>query len=182
MTRDLRWRILTLQVIVTIVFAFSAGVCYWAHGFTHDQVSSQLSSQQIVFPAANSAAIKALPAADQAAMIPYAGQTMTTGDQAHAWAEHFMAVHLSEMGGTYDQYSTKAMAEQSTNPTKYAADENMVQTVFRGDTLRSLLNQAWAFWFVGDIALYAGIGLTVAAIAVFCSMLFELFIAKPKTA
>lgn len=180
MTKDLRWRIIALQVVVTIVFAFGAGIGFWAHNFTHDQVSSQLSAQQIVFPAANSAAITALPAADASAMTQYAGQTMTTGDQAHTYAENFIKVHLGIIGQgkTYDYFSGKSIAEAKSNPTQSAADEATTLTLFRGDTLRSLLDQAWAFWFVGDIALYAGIGLVVATVAAFLSLIFEVFVAR----
>src|SRR5690242_13502107 len=109
MNKDLRWRVIALQVVLTIVFAFGAGVCYWAHSFTQDQIRSQLVEQQIVFPAANSGAITALPATDASAMTQYAGQTMTNGYQAHAYAEHFIAVHLKEIGQgkPYDYYSGK---------------------------------------------------------------------------
>ncbi len=182
MTKDLRWRIVALQAVMVVVFAFGAGIGFWAHNFTHDQVGSQLSEQQIVFPAANSAAITSLPSADGSAMAQYAGQTMTTGYQAHAYAEHFIAVHLKEIGQgkTYDYYSGKSIAEATTNPKQSAADEATTLTLFRGDTLRSLLDQAWAFWFIGDIALYAGIGLVVVAAAIFLSLLFEVFVAPKR--
>jgi len=178
-TRDLRWRILVLQVIVTVVFAFSAGVCVWAHNFTHDEVTTQLTQQGITMPTA--AAFSKMATADQDALRPYAGQLMTNGDQARAFAEHYIAIHLSNMGGTYEHFSGLAMAEQKTNPTQWAKDNNMALQIFRGDTLRTMLNTAWAFWFVGQIALYAGIGLAVAAVAVLLSLLYELFVAKPKT-
>ena len=49
-------------------------------------------------------------------MIPYlekyAGQQMTTGAQAEAYANHFIAVHLQEIGKgqTYSELSGAAMA------------------------------------------------------------------------
>jgi hypothetical protein len=49
-------------------------------------------------------------------MLPYlkqyAGQQMLTGQQAEAYADHFIAVHLSEMpyGGVYSKISTAALA------------------------------------------------------------------------
>jgi hypothetical protein len=176
MTRDIRWRILSLQIVAILVLGFCAGVGYWAHNFTHDQVTAQLSEQQIVFPPISSAAIKALPAADASAMSQYAGQTMTTGDQAHVWANSFIAVHLKGIGAgkTYDYYSGKAIAETKTNPKQSAIDNGIALTLFRGETLRSLLLQAWAFWFAGTLAFYAAIGLTVGAGAVFLAFLFEL--------
>jgi hypothetical protein len=180
MTREIRWRILTLQIVVTLVLVFGAGVAYWAHSFTHDQVQSQLVSQQIVFPAATSPAIKALPAADAAAMTRYAGQTMTTGYQAETWANHFIAVHLKEIGQgkTYDYWSGKALADKP-NSAQYNKDNGIALTLFRGETLRSLLLNAYAFWFVGDLALYAGIGMTIGTIVVFMAFLYEL-VAEPK--
>jgi hypothetical protein len=180
MTREIRWRILTLQIIVTLVLAFAAGVGYWAHSFTHDQVSSQLSAQQIVFPAATSPAIKALPAADASAMKQYSGQTMTTGYQAETYANHFIAVHLKEIGQgkTYAYWSGVAL-NPTTPKAQAAAAEATALTLFRGETLRSLLLNAWAFWFVGDLALYAAIGLTVGALVVFLAFLYELLV-EPK--
>jgi hypothetical protein len=178
MTQDIRWRILSLQVVVILVLAFCAGIGYWAHSFTHSQVSSQLTEQQIVFPPASSGAVQSLPIADATAMSQYSGQTLTTGDQAHVWANSFIAVHLQKIGAgkTYSYYSGKALAEQTTNPKQYAVDTGIALTLFRGETLRSLLLQAWAFWFVGTLALYAAIGLTAGAGIAFLAFLFELLI------
>ena len=176
MTREIRWRILTLQVIAILVLAFVAGVGYWAHSFTQDQVRTQLSEQSIVFPPANSPAIKALPVADANEMKQYAGQTMTTGNQAKVYAQNFIAVHLKEIGQgkTYSYWSGKALTEERTNPKQFAIDNGIALALFRGETLRSLLLNAWAFWFVGDLALYAALGLTLAAIVVFLAFLYEL--------
>lgn len=177
MTSEIRWRILTLQVIMTLILAFGAGMAYWAHNFTHDQVQSQLAEQQVVFPPGNSPAIKALPSADASAMTQYGGQTMTTGDQAQVYANHFIAVHLKEIGQgkTYAYWS--GLSQKNPTNQKY---NGITQTLFRGETLRSLLLQAWAFWFVGSLALYAAIGMTLAAIAVFLAFLFELVIVPKR--
>jgi hypothetical protein len=182
MTHELRWRIITLQIVGTLVLAFCAGVGYWAHNFTHDQVASQLSEQQITFPVASSPALTSLPAANASAMRQYAGQTMTTGDQAHTYANNFIAVHLKEIGQgkTYSYWSGKALTEEKTSPKQFAIDNGIALTLFRGETLRSLLLQAWAFWFAGTLALYAAIGLTFGAIVVFLALLFELFVAPAR--
>jgi hypothetical protein len=182
MTREIRWRILTLQIVVTLVLAFAAGVAYWGHTFTHTQVTNQLTSQQIVFPPATSPSIKALPAADARAMTQYAGQQMTTGYQAETWANHYIAVHLKEIGAgkTYAYYSGKALTEEKTNPKQFAIDNGIALTLFRGETLRALLLNAYAFWFIGDLALYAAIGLTVGALVAFLAFLFELLIVPKR--
>ena len=174
MTADIRWRIIVLQVILVVALAFTSGFCYWAANFTHSYVHNELVSQQITFPTANSASLKALPAADASAMLPYAGQQMQNGDQAKAWADHYIAVHLREIGGgkTYSQVSALSMAQPQNT-----ALANEVQTLFRGETLRGLLLNAWGWWTVGTYALYAAVILTVATVAVFLALVYEVFLA-----
>ena len=70
-------------------------------------------------------------------MIPsvsqYAGQQLVTGQQAEAYADHFIAVHIATMTGgkTYAQLSAASLAQPSN--TKLAGE---VATVFKGETLR----------------------------------------------
>jgi hypothetical protein len=63
-------------------------------------------------------------------------------------------VHLKEIGGgqTYSELSAKSLA----NP-KDEALAGQVATMFKGETLRGLLLNAYAFWKVGQIALVASI-------------------------
>jgi hypothetical protein len=168
--------VLSLQVVLVIVFAFVAGFLYWAADFTHSYVHDQLTAQKITFPAASSPALTALPAADAQAMRQYAGQALDNGDEAKTYADHFIAVHLRGIAGgkTYSEASAASLA----NPHD-AALAAQVQTLFRGETLRGLLLNAWGWWTVGTYALYAAIGLTVAAIVVFLAFLYELLLA-PK--
>src|SRR5215469_18770310 len=90
---------------LTALLLVAGGLLTWGHSVVANDVHNQLAVQKIVFPAASSPEIKALPAADAAAMTAYAGQTMTTGAQAQTYADHFIAVHLGEIGGgkTYSQ-------------------------------------------------------------------------------
>ena len=87
-------------------------------------------------------------------MGAYAGQTLTTGAQAKTYADHFIAVHLAEMGHgqTYSQLSAQSLAQP-----KNIALAGLVQTVFRGTTLRSMLLEAYGFWQFGQIALIGAI-------------------------
>ena len=55
---------LTLAAVLLV----AGGLLMWGHVFTASEVHSQLAAQKIVFPAANSPEIKALPAGDAAAM------------------------------------------------------------------------------------------------------------------
>jgi heme exporter protein D len=182
MTRELKWRIITLQIVLVVLLAGVSGLLFAAANFDHSTVQSELSAQQIVFPAADSASVKALPAADAAAMAQYAGQTLTTGDQAAVWANNFIAVHLKEIGQgkTYDYYSGKSMGEAKTNPTLSAADQNTALTLFRGEALRSMLLQAWGFWTMGTYAFYAAIAVAIAAVAVLGALIYELRVAPRR--
>ena len=148
-------------LLLAVVLAVAGALLIWAYSFVNSQVSSELAAQKIVFPAANSAAIKELPPADAAAMSKYAGQLMTTGAQAQTYADHFIAVHLNKIGGgkTYSQLSAEALA----NPSN-ASLQTQVDTVFKGETLRGLLLNAYAFWQMGQIALIGGIVALVAAV------------------
>jgi hypothetical protein len=162
--------IMTASGIAIAAVLIVAGVLLtWGHNFVTSDVHNQLSAQKIVFPPANSPAIKALPKADATAMKKYAGQLMTTGAQAETWADHFIAVHLREIGGgqTYSQLSAKSLA----NP-KNAALAAQVQTVFRGETLRGLLLNAYGFWQMGQIMLIgAYVAFAAAALMLILSVL-----------
>jgi hypothetical protein len=137
-------------LVLAVVLAVAGGLALWGHNFVDSQVSSQLAAQKIVFPTRGNAEFKALPAADAAAMGQYAGQPMTTGAQAKVYANNFIAFHLSKMGGTYSQLSAKSLAQPGN-----AKLAGLVDTVFKGTTLRGMLLNAYAFWQMGVIALWA---------------------------
>jgi hypothetical protein len=173
MTTAMRWRVIVLQVGLIGILAFCAGFLFWGNAFIHNQISTELTAQQISFPAASDKSIGALPSADAAAMTAYAGQQLTTGEQAQVYANHFIAVHLNEVAGgqTYSQMSAKAMA----NPTDQKI-AGQVATLFKGETLRGLLLNAYGWWTIGTYALFAAIGLAVAAFAVLVALAFEVVV------
>ncbi|HEY8738212.1 MAG TPA: hypothetical protein VIO62_14355 [Candidatus Dormibacteraeota bacterium] len=174
MTTGMRWRVLVLQAGLIGILVFCAGFLFWGNSFIHDQISTELKAQQIYFPPANSPAIASLPSADATAMNVYGGQQLTTGAQAQVYANSFINVHLSEVAGgqTYAQVSTKAQANPT--DTKLAGQ---VQTLFRGETLRGLLLNAYGWWTIGTYALYAAIGLALAAFVVLGALALEIFLA-----
>jgi hypothetical protein len=124
----------------------------WAFSFTSSNVHNQLAQQKITFPALLSSEL-ATPQIGPY-LNQYAGKQLLTGPQAEAWADHFIPVHLENIDGgkTYSQLSAEAQADPTN--TKLAAQ---VDTVFRGTTLRGLLLEAYAFWKMGQIALFAAI-------------------------
>ena len=147
-------------LVLAAVLLVAGGLLMWGYSFANGQVHDQLIAQKIVFPATGNPEFKALPAADQAAMGAYAGQTLTTGAQAKTYADHFIAVHLAEMGHgkTYSQLSAASLAQP-----KNTALAGLVQTVFRGTTLRSMLLEAYGFWQFGQIALFGAIASFIGA-------------------
>ena len=147
-------------VTLAVVLAIAGGLMFWAHSFVQDQVTTQLSAQKIYFPPKGSDALASKEIGPY--LNQYAGQQLTTGTQAQAYADHFIAVHLQEMTGgqTYAQLSAKAMAQP--NNEKLAG---LVATVFKGETLRGLLLNAYAFGQMGTIALWGAIVSFVGAAA-----------------
>jgi hypothetical protein len=143
-------------VVMTIVLVVAGVLLMWGHNFANDNVHSQLAQQQIYVPAAGSSALASPKIGPY--MNRYAGQEVLSGPAAKAYADHFIAVHLSEMpyGGVYSKVSAAAMAapKGSAQATQLAATE---ATVFQGTTLRGLLLEAYAFWEMGQIALIAAI-------------------------
>jgi len=147
----------SVGLVLAIILLSAGGLLTWASSFIGDQVKTQLSQQQIFFPPKG-------PATASPEIGPflnqYAGQQMLTGQQAEAYANHFIAVHLKAIGGglTYAQLSTKAKAAPT--DTKLAGT---VETMFKGETLRGLLLNAYAFGTMGTIAGIAAIGAFIGA-------------------
>jgi hypothetical protein len=139
-------------LVIAVVLLAVGGLMVWGHVYIDHQVHNQLASQKIFFPPKGS---KAIAGPQFVAMQKYAGQELTTGAQAQTYANHFIAVHLSEVAGgkTYSQVSTAAMAAP-TNTTL----QGQKTTLFQGTTLRGLLLNAYAF---GTMATIAGIGAIV---------------------
>jgi hypothetical protein len=144
-------------LFLALVLVVAGSLLTWANHFVGNQVTTQLSAQKIFFPPKGS---PATAGPQFAQMRQYAGQQLTTGAQAQVYANHFIAVHLSEVAGgkTYAQLSTAAQAD----PTN-AALSGQVATMFKGETLRGLLLNAYAFGTMGTIAGIAAIAAFIAA-------------------
>jgi hypothetical protein len=149
-------------MFLAVILVAMGGLLLWGSTYIHNQVTSQLAAQKVYFPPASAFAHPKAGTEITPSMIPsvsqYAGQQLLTGQQAEAYANNFIAVHLREIGAgkTYAQLSTEAMALSPTS-SKYTAVEAQVQTVFRGDTLRSMLLNAFSWWKVSQIAYIASL-------------------------
>jgi hypothetical protein len=145
-------------IVVVVIFLIAGGLMLWGHSFVNSNVHSQLAQQQVYFPPKAAFAHPKAGTEITPSMIPsvsqYAGQQLLTGPQAKAYADHFIAVHLSNMPyhGVYSKVSAASMAQP-----KNTQLQQLTQTVFRGTTLRGLLLEAYAFSTIGTIMLWGAI-------------------------
>jgi hypothetical protein len=143
---------------VAAILLVAGGLLTWGSAYVHNTVQGQLSAQQIFFPPKAAFANAKAGTEITPSMIPsvsqYAGQQMLTGQQAEAYADHFIAVHLAEIGGgkTYSQLSTEAQAQP-----KNTVLAGEVATVFKGESLRSMLLNAYGWWKVSQITYIAAL-------------------------
>src|SRR5215475_12571537 len=135
-----------------IVLLGMGGLMLWGSAYVHNTVQGQLAAQQITFPPAAAFAHPKAGTEITPSMIPsvsqYAGQQLLTGQQAEAYADHFIAVHIATMTGgkTYAQLSAQAMTQPGN-----AKLQGEVATVFKGESLRSMLLNAYGWWKVSQI-------------------------------
>jgi len=118
--------------------------------FAKNYVHNQLGQQKITFTPANF--LKANE--NDPCLKKYAGQPMTNGKQAECYANHYIAVHLSEVnnGQTYAQTSNALRALPNQTSPQAQALSAKVDTLFRGETLRGLLLTSYGFSIFGDRA------------------------------
>src|SRR5260370_1133680 len=81
-----------------IVLLAVGGLVLWGSAYVHNTVQGQLAAQQITFPPAAAFAHPQAGAEITPSLVPrvspYAAQPLLTGQQAQAYADHFIALHL----------------------------------------------------------------------------------------
>jgi hypothetical protein len=144
-------------LLLAVVLLVAGGLLTWASSFASGQVHDQLAMQDITMPAKAQLETKA----QHDALDQYAGQKMTTGAQAKAFADQYILVHMNAAGGgkTYEEVSGEYIAlsdaqKASPDGQKLGA---LRQTLFMGNTLRGELLTAYAFDTLAGIAFYAAI-------------------------
>jgi hypothetical protein len=137
-------------LVVAAVLLTASGLLFWAHTFVDDNVRTQLAAQKIFMPKAGTDAMNDPQVKPY--LSKYAGQQVVDGAQAKAFADHYIAVHLNEATGnrTYSELSAASRQDPDN-----AELQGLVQTSFRGETLRGLLLNAYAFWKMGQVAFIA---------------------------
>lgn len=161
--------------IVTVVLLVAGGLLTWGNRFADDYVGRELASQNISFPDA-----AALTAEGRDDLLGYAGEQVTTGREAEAYAG-YIGGHLegtadgatyADLGGPEREAKAAVQAaiddgapQATIDELQADADEITAQrnTLFKGETLRGLLLSTYAWSTVGMIAGIAAIGAFVAA-------------------
>jgi hypothetical protein len=152
-------------VIAAIVFAVAGGLLTWGATFANDYVHDELSSQRVFFP--DEASLREEGRDD---LVRHAGQQVTTGTEAEAYAS-YIGGHLEGIadGKTYAEIDDRGAAqavvdarESGASAAEIAdlqatADELKAQrdSLFRGETLRGLLLSTYAWSTIGRIAAIA---------------------------
>ena len=178
-----------LLLVVGLVFTSNAN-------FANNYVSQQLSEQKITFKTADTLTAEEK---QQACLVTYAGQPLTTGKQAECYANNFINVHLSgiaggktyaELGDVQTQLRTQIADAQKTNASNLADLQKQLadattnrETVFKGETLRGLLLTSFGFSQFGEKAAQAATVAYLAAGLMFLLGLLGLIhaVRTPKT-
>jgi hypothetical protein len=137
---------LVVAALILVVGLVLQNQANFAKNYVHDQ----LAAQQIYF--APAAALK--PNENNLCLKENAGQQLVTGKQAECYANHYIAVHLSEVndGKTYAQTSTALRALPDQTSAEAKALSAKTQVLFQGETLRGLLLTSYGFSIFGDRA------------------------------
>lgn len=148
--------------ITTVILFAAGGLLMWGANFTDDYVYDELSSQNIYFP--DEASLRAEGRDD---LVEHAGEQVTTGKQAEAYASYIDG-HLDGIadGQTYSEIDDRGAAAAVTEAEEAGASEAEIaelqatadqlsaqrDTLFKGETLRGLLLSSYAWSTIGTIA------------------------------
>ena len=167
----------TLDLVVSVGGLLLAGLLLVAGlvftsnaSFASTYVRDQLSEQKISFKTADTLTAEEK---QQACLVEYAGQPLTTGKQAECYANNFINLHLSgiaggktyaELGDVQTQLRAQIADAQKTNAANLADLQKQLtdttanrETVFKGETLRGLLLTSYGFSELGAKAALAGL-------------------------
>ncbi len=167
--------LVALGGVAALVLVVAGGLLTWGNRFADDYVGRELSSQNITFPDAAS-----LEEEGRTDLLGYAGEQVTTGGEAEAYAS-YIGGHLEGIadGATYadlgqpQRAAAAAVQDAIDNGEPPATIDELQATadsisgqrdsLFRGETLRGLLLSTYAWSTIGMIAGIAAIVCFVAA-------------------
>ena len=155
--------------VLTAVFIVVGALAVFGGNFGRDNVTDRLEPQKVQFPPT-----EAMSPAELDEVGDFAGQQVVNGEQAEAYSR-YIGLHLAEVneGATYAETSSAAR-EEGIEPELAAELQGKADTLFKGETLRSILLNAYGWWTVATIAVYAGYAMVAAGIllAVFAALGF----------
>ncbi|NHI20643.1 hypothetical protein H9L10_07425 [Phycicoccus endophyticus] len=150
-------------LIIAAILLVAGGLLTWASTFATSTVHDQLAAQEITMPEGDQLTTDEM----KDHLSQYAGQELTTGAQAKAYADYYIQAHMDESSGgkSYSEISGEYMAAVASDPTAEATQDlgQLRQTLFMGTTLRGMLLNAYAFGTIGLIAMWAAIAAFVGA-------------------
>jgi len=185
--------LVAVGAVVAIVLAVAGGLLLWGHNFADDYVGRELSSQNVSFPDA-----AALQEEGRSDLLGYAGEQVTTGDEAEAYAS-YIGGHLegvadgatfADLGGPEREAKAAVQAAIDEGAPPATVDElqatadgisNQRNTLFKGETLRGLLLSTYAWSTIGSIAGIAAI-VAYAATAVMAVLVVLGLVHRHRTA
>ena len=137
--------------VIAVAMIVLGGFAIYGGNFGRDNVQTRLEPQNITFPP-----FDAMTPSEQQEVGTFAGQQVTNGAQAEAFSR-YIGGHLALVndGKTYAETSSAARAE-GLDPAVAADLQVKADTLFKGETLRSILLNAYGWWTVATIALFAG--------------------------
>jgi hypothetical protein len=145
--------------VVAVVLIVLGAMAIYGGNFGRQNVRDRLVPQHIAFPPA-----EAMTPQERTEIGTFAGLQVENGVQAEAFSR-YIGGHLREVneGATYSETSAAAR-EEGLDP-KVAADlQGKADTLFKGESLRAMLLNAYGWWTVATIALWAGVAMVIAGL------------------
>jgi hypothetical protein len=145
--------------VIAAILIVLGGSAIYVGNFGQDNVRDRLAPEHISFPAAD-----AMTPQEFAEVGDHAGASVDTGGEAEAFSR-YIGLHLSEVNGgaTYSETSAAAR-EEGLAPDVAAELQGKADTLFKGEMLRSTMLNAYGWWTVSTIAVYAGYAMVLAGL------------------
>jgi len=159
--------------VVAVALIGLGGAAIFGGSFALDNVRDRLEPQNITFSPASE-----MTPEERAEVGGFAGHKVDTGTEAEAYSR-YIGLHLAAIGvgKTYAElggplFALEAQIEEATaaGEDTAAMEEELAglqgqrETVFKGETLRAILLNAYGWWMVGQITFFAGIGMVIAGL------------------
>ncbi len=157
----------TAALVIAVVLVLMGAAAIYGGNFGRDNVKDRLTPEKIQFPP-----LEAMNDEELCEIGDFAGQQVVNGTQAEAFSRYIQG-HLAFIneGQTYSETSAAARVE-GLDPDVAAELQGKADTLFKGETLRAILLNAYGWWTVATIALFAGFVMVAAGIALFILAMF----------